>query len=117
MQGQGRAMKAWTQKHGPPWLSLASTYPTAATLTAAFGSLKLLPILVLPALRAAAYGRHTFCREWVYLAEEKGGRGHRCQAHRKMVANYAHCDKQGRSTGLEKAVCSEPEDMVSSGSA
>lgn len=37
--------------------------------------------------------------------KERGGGGHSCQAHRKMVANYAHCDKQGRSRGLGKAVC------------
>lgn len=110
-------MEAWAQKHGPSLLSLASTYPTAAVLAAALGSLKLLPILVLPTLREAAYGRHTFCGEWVYLAEGEGGGGHRCQAHRKMVANYAHCDKQGRSRGLGKAVRREPEDTVSSGSA
>lgn len=74
MQGQGRAMQAWAQRHGPLWLSLASTYPTVAVLAAALRSLKLLPILVLLALREAAYGRHTFCGEWVYLAEGEGRR-------------------------------------------
>lgn len=35
----------------------------------------------------------------------------------KIVTNYAHCDKQGRSRSLEKGVCREPEDMASSDSA
>lgn len=35
----------------------------------------------------------------------------------KVVANHAHFDKQGRSRGLEKDVCREPEDMASFGSA
>lgn len=58
-------MVTQTQKLGPPCPALGSTYQTAAALTAALRSLKLLPISVLPALREAAYGRHTSCGKGV----------------------------------------------------
>lgn len=50
------------------------------------------------------------------LAEGEGGRA-QVPGTQKVVANHAHCDKQGRSRGLEKGVCREPEDMVSFDSA
>lgn len=54
----------------------APTYPAAAALTAALGSLKLLPLQVLPALEEAACWRHTSCGKavWATLPYYRPGR-------------------------------------------
>lgn len=104
---------------GPSPSAASLPYLTATSLTAAWGPLKLLSVLALPALRDAACGQHA---SWVQgcvtlPCPTSGLAGRQGQAWGISMRKGAHCGKQGRSRVLGRGWGRELEGTASSGSA